>query len=174
MTLRSLAFVLTVVASTPPSVAEEFSDTALGAKIVYYESGGLNVPNFRYDRKHTAGGVCQMTKTNWERIAPTIDIDIVKFPNAGSASWHQQNQACWKLLETDGVNPWTCCNKDLKAYLAEHPVAAVPFPGERARTAAARTQTESVEPVRPESYRSPFIHPGPTPGNLVFSIKEAR
>ena len=121
MILRLSALTAVALLSATPLAAEELSETPLGTLIIQYESGGHNDPNFRYDSKHTAGGICQMTDTNWRRVAPTIDIDLVKFPNAGSASEHAQKQACWKLLAMDGVSPWTCCNKQLREYLAQQP-----------------------------------------------------
>jgi hypothetical protein len=114
-----------ILSAAGPLRAQDFAKTPIGALIVQDESGGHNVPNFRYDKHHTAGGKCQMTNETWRRIAPTIDIDLEKFPNAGSASEFQQNQACWKLLATDGVWPWTCCNKQLRDHLNQRPQLVV-------------------------------------------------
>jgi hypothetical protein len=96
---------------------------------LYESAGGQNVPNYRYDGPHghyTGGGPCQMTNTNWRRIAPTIDIDLAKFPTAGTASEHQQWQACWKLWSLDGYSPWTCCNSPLRKALRQARISEKP------------------------------------------------
>lgn len=115
--------------------------------IAAYESaGGQNIPNFLYDgpRGHrTAGGACQMTNTTWLRIAPTIDIDIVKFPVAGAASEFQQWQACWKLWSVDGYQPWICCNGRLREALG----ALFDSPSRQARRAATAPRSGAARAV---------------------------
>jgi hypothetical protein len=105
----------------PPTVARGQTDEWRPDLIAKYESsGGQNIPNWKFDGpqgRHSAGGVCQMLTHTWERVAPTIDIDIVKFPVAGAASEFDQWRACWKLWTLDGYDPWTCCNSQLRAVL---------------------------------------------------------
>ncbi len=158
--LTSLAAVAIISAS--PLAAEEFSKTPIGALIVQDESGGRNIPNGRYDAKHTAGGLCQMTDETWRRIAPMIDIDIAKFDKAGEASEFDQNRACFKLLAVDGVRPWTCCNKQLREHLA-----GTQAPG-RAKTStpdAAPAAAKSSSPLPPAN---PFVRPARTMPEMVF------
>lgn len=133
-----------------------FADEWRPDLIARYESdGGRNIPNFRYDETHTAGGVCQMTNTTWREIAPTIDIDIVKFPNAGSASEHQQWQACWKLHAVRGNQPWTCCNKTLARHLAKTPSGpARPQDNRKVGTVSDKQATLSTSPQQPEQTSS--------------------
>jgi hypothetical protein len=109
-----------------PSFADEWRPDLIA---MYESSGGQNVPNFRFDGPrgpHSAGGVCQMLTHTWERIAPTIDIDIVKYPVAGSAPEFDQWRACWKLWSVEGYSPWTCCNAKLRQALARRGMDASP------------------------------------------------
>lgn len=150
-----------------PALAQEWRPDLIAR---YESDGGRNVANFLYDGPnghYTAGGVCQMTDTTWRRIAPTIDIDIDKFPNAGSASEHMQWQACWKLWSIDGYSPWTCCNKKLRQALATP--ASLP-PREPTRELVRPAEA----PAAPAPTPYPFLSPGPTPGLLVFTLKGAR
>ncbi len=112
----SLGLTLIVALSPALAIADEFRADLIA---MYESDGGRNIPNGRYDVRHTAGGVCQMTNETWREVAPTIDIDLHKFPNAGSASEHQQWQACWKLHALRGNQPWTCCNPKLRKALAQ-------------------------------------------------------
>jgi hypothetical protein len=162
--LAALAAAVAIIGAAPLA-AEEFSQTPIGSLIVQDESGGENIPNFRYDAKHTAGGLCQMTNETWRRVAPTIDIDLEKFPNAGSASRFMQNQACWKLLAMDGVAPWTCCNKQLREHLAQHPppvnerrASEKPERSVSARPATAQPHVWDVFPNEPDE-QQPMASP---------------
>jgi hypothetical protein len=120
--------------------------------IAKYESeGGQNLPNYLFDGpygKRSAGGVCQMLTRNWVSIAPTIDIDLEKFPVAGTATEFDQWRACWKLWVRDGYGPWTCCNAKLRRALEAGEVRSVsqqPVPPRPSRVVAAA----SVRPQRP-------------------------
>jgi hypothetical protein len=100
-----------------PSFADEFRADLIAK---YESGGGQNIPNWKFDGpwgRYSAGGVCQMLTHTWERVAPTIDIDIVKFPVAGAASEFDQWRACWKLWTLEGYGPWTCCNVKLRQAL---------------------------------------------------------
>jgi hypothetical protein len=134
--------------------------------------GGRNIPNFKYDGPgghYTAGGVCQMTDTTWRRVAPTVDIDIEKFPNAGSASEHMQWQACWKLWSINGYSPWTCCNPKLRRALATSTAA---MPSREPAPDVKRIDAAPSAAPTPTPY--PFLSPGPTPGQLVFNVTGAQ
>jgi hypothetical protein len=109
-----------------PSFADEWRPDLIA---MYESSGGQNIPNFLFDGvrgTHSAGGVCQMLSQTWKWIAPTIDIDIVKFPVAGAASEFDQWRACWKLWDVEGYRPWTCCNAKLRQALEREGVGASP------------------------------------------------
>lgn len=113
----------------------------------YESAGGQNIPNFLFDGpygRHSAGGVCQMLTSKWQRIAPTIDIDIVKFPVAGSAPEFVQWQACWKLWATEGYVPWTCCNAKLRQALAAHESTPAVRPAHNTKEASPK----NPEPIR--------------------------
>jgi hypothetical protein len=89
------------------------------------ESQGQNVPNFRYDQRHTAGGILQITDTNWRTYAPQLDIDVNKYPNALSAPLLEQRRVGGLMLAREGVNPWTCCNDKLRRQLGDGTVVPV-------------------------------------------------
>jgi hypothetical protein len=119
-----------MVLTSAPGVALGQTDEWRPDLIAKYESeGGQNIPNFRFDGPqgpHSAGGVCQMLTHTWERIAPTIDIDVAKFPVAGAATEFDQWRACWKLWTVEGYTPWICCNARLRQVLGRRGVDATP------------------------------------------------
>ncbi len=82
------------------------------------ESDHRNIPNFRFDRTHTAGGFFQITDTNWRYYAPLVDIDLGKYPNAMSAPEELQGQVAGRMKADNGLMPWTCCNRVLRDHLA--------------------------------------------------------
>jgi len=109
----ALSAVLSIGAS-----AQELSQSSASELVMKYESeGGRNIPNFRFDRTHTAGGRFQITDTNWRHYAPMVDIDIDKWPNAMSAPEHLQGQVFGIMWAKEGATPWTCCNEKLKSIL---------------------------------------------------------
>jgi len=135
--------------------------------IARYESdGGRNIPNFRYDSRHTAGGVCQMTDETWREVAPTVDIDLTKFPNAGSASEHQQWQACWKLHALRGNQPWTCCNAQLRKALNS------PSPPEQTARDSSIPRNAPIAARPVIVFVNPFLSPSASSAEMVFTLKE--
>jgi hypothetical protein len=78
----------------------------------YYESGGRNVRNYRYDPQHTAQGHWQITNTNWRRLAPQLGITT---PTAMDASRDDQARVALALLRErpDGQRNWTDFNPAL-------------------------------------------------------------
>ena len=118
--LTTLAAIAIIGAS--PLAAEEFAKTPAGVLIAQYESdGGRNIPNFRFDPAHTAGGHFQITDTNWRIYAPLLGIDVNAYPNAMSAPEQLQGQVAGKMWAEQGFMPWTCCNKQLRDHLAQQP-----------------------------------------------------
>ena len=75
-------------------------------KIIQRESGGKNVPNYRYDATHTAGGFFQITDTNWNAYAPKLGIDVKQYPDALSAPADVQEQVAKQLYADHGLKPW--------------------------------------------------------------------
>lgn len=136
---------LVVLACAPSFARGQTAEWRPDLIAMYESSGGQNVPNYLFDGPggtHSAGGVCQMLTHTWETVAPTIDIDVVKFPVAGAASEFDQWRACWKLWTVAGYRPWTCCNAKLRQALdrqgTDHsPIRRVP--------SVAPTKEKSVE-----------------------------
>jgi hypothetical protein len=81
------------------------------------ESGHRNIPNYRYDAHHTAGGHWQITDTNWRHFAPMVDIDLAKWPNALSAPEQLQGQVAGIIRAKLGCLPWVPYNARLRAVL---------------------------------------------------------
>jgi hypothetical protein len=97
---------------TPPAVADLLAqrDRSWDAdlpRILRGETGGQgDVPNWRYDPRHTASGYIQITDTNWRRFAPKLGIDVQRYPTAMAApeSWQL---AVGKLMHRMyGIAPW--------------------------------------------------------------------
>lgn len=81
------------------------------------ESGGRNIPNYRYDSGHTAQGYDQITDTNWRNLAPGLGVTS---SHAMDASHDDQRRVADKLLgpNMEGVGNWSNFNPKLKADLA--------------------------------------------------------
>lgn len=113
--------------------------------------GGKNIPNWKFDGAygpHSAGGVCQMLTSTYLGVAPTIDIDVAKFPVLGTLDEFTQWRVCWKLWTMRGYEPWTCrgCNSKLRNVLENRGLA--PSRPERHHEAprAVTTQTSGKAP----------------------------
>lgn len=79
---------------------------AFWSRMVPGESGGKDVPNYRYDPTHTASGTAQITDTNWRAQAPKLGIDVRRYPTAMSAPLPYQ-KAVAKLMHREyGPAPW--------------------------------------------------------------------
>lgn len=96
---------------TPPAVSAILAqhdpswDASLPV-ILRHESANQDVPNYRYDPRHTAGGYLQITDTNWHTYAPKLGIDTQKYPTAMSAPREFQ-LAVGKLMHREqGIAPW--------------------------------------------------------------------
>jgi hypothetical protein len=77
------------------------------------ESDGRNIPNYRYDPRHTASGFWQVTDTNWKHYAPGLGIDVGKYPTAMSAPRNLQSQVAGKMYAEQGFKPWAPYNPNL-------------------------------------------------------------
>lgn len=111
-TIGTIASVALVMLSAPA-----FAQDRVAALVCQDESGCRNIPNYRFDAGHTAGGIFQITDTNWRFYAPQLDIDIEKYPNAMSAPEHEQGQVFGLMWAREGSRPWTCCNAKLTRHL---------------------------------------------------------
>lgn len=170
--MRGLA-IIGFVTFAPLPLAAQSSLPWMPALVMQHEShGGQNDPNFRYDSKHTAGGIFQIVDTTWRRVAPTVDIDIEKFPNAGSASDHQQKQVAWKLWATEGYWPWTCCNPPLRKVLRSIERAESVGPAEAGERHP--PQASGGRGADRKEWPNPFLAPAPSPAEMIFPLKEAR
>jgi hypothetical protein len=107
------------------------------------ESGDRNIPNFRFDDRHTAGGHFQITDTNWRHYAPLLGIDLAVWPNAMSAPEQLQGQVAGKMYAETGYMPWVPFNARLRRDLAAPETSR---PGSPALPAH--------QPASPESHRA--------------------
>jgi hypothetical protein len=148
-----------LLAATTPSYSQElvaaFSQTPQGDLISQDESGHRNIPNFRFDGRHTAGGLFMITDTNWRHYAPQLDIDLGKYPNAMSASEQLQGQVAGKMFAETGYMPWICCNKQLREHLDQPPLVRIKHlpPSEEHEThpSAAAVDAKPTDPFATES-----------------------
>lgn len=81
--------------------------------IEHHESKGKNVPNYRYDKGHTASGYWQITDTTWHGSAPKAGVDIEKYPTAMSAPREVQKTVAQTLFNEHGYAPWAPFNANL-------------------------------------------------------------
>ncbi len=109
------------------------------------ESGYRNIPNYRYDPKHTAGGNFQITDSTWRDTARGAGINTQQYPNAMSAPYPVQRAAATKLLETRGTQPWADFNPKLKADLAKGGDGE--FIGQLAQAGGKPQQAQALAPV---------------------------
>lgn len=96
---------------TPPAVAAilaqpDPSFDTFWARMLPRESGGRDVPNYRYDPTHTASGAAQITDTNWRAIAPRLGIDVRRYPTAMSAPLPYQKAVAKLMHRMYGQAPW--------------------------------------------------------------------
>lgn len=101
------------------------SDTAANL-VSHYESGNRNIPNYRYDPTHTAGGYFQITDTNWRSYAPHVGIDLNQYPTAISADYAAQRAVFDRMYAEQGFSPWLQFNPRLAEALGS---GRMPMPG---------------------------------------------
>lgn len=91
--------------------------------IQHYEdaSGDPAAKNYMYDRYHTAGGLLQITDTNWKKYAPTVGIDTNQFPSAISTAAlgpdtarELQRRVGKAMYQKEGFAPWAPFNPALR------------------------------------------------------------
>src|SRR5215471_2838083 len=102
---------------------------AFWAKMTPRESGGKDVPNFRYDPTHTASGPAQITDTNWKDWAPRLGIDIKRFPTAMSAKPEWQKAVTklgWMMY---GETPWDAAHGGSLPVTGQGGSQGIQYPG---------------------------------------------
>ena len=154
MILRTLlgatALCVVTAASAGAQALPDWRGNPTLVTIANAESGMKNIPNYRYDKTHTAGGNLQITDTNWRLYAPQLGIDIDKYPNALSAPEHEQGQVGGLMLAREGVNPWTCCNEKLRKIFGD---GASAQPVKKANNQSA--PSKAPEPKAADAPKSP-------------------
>ena len=126
------------------------------------ESDDRNIPNFRFDSRHTSGGHFQISDTNWRAEAPVLGIDLNVYPNALSAPEQLQGQVAGRMWAKYRYMPWVCCN----ARLRQHLRAGVAEPAQQPTP----TPAAQAAPPAPEvTHPNPFVRPARTPRELVFT-----
>lgn len=83
-----------------------------------FESGGKNIPNYKFGPGYTAQGHFQITNSTWKDIAKSAGIDLGVYPNAMSAPYDVQRQAAAALYQQRGFQPWAPHNPGLRGYIA--------------------------------------------------------
>jgi hypothetical protein len=85
-----------------------------------YESPEGNVPNYRFDSTHTAGGYFQITNTTWKQFAAEAGVSVSEYPTAMSAPKDIQRQVARTILTSPnggGIQHWSDFNPKLKQAL---------------------------------------------------------
>lgn len=116
--MKALAVLAALAVSYAPMIA--VAQTAFEWQphlVAMDESGNRNIPNFRFDARHTAGGHWQITDENWRRFAPAVGIDLNKWPNALSAPEQLQGQVAGKMWAVLRYLPWAPYNPRLRRDL---------------------------------------------------------
>ena len=70
------------------------------------ESGGRNVPNYKYGPGFSASGNFQMINSTWKRWAKAAGIDISKYPRAIDAPYDLQRRVAAQGFKMEGFKPW--------------------------------------------------------------------
>lgn len=128
--------------------------------IEHYESGGKNLPNYRYDKTHTASGFWQITDTNWKNYGPQLGIDVEKYPTAMSAPRDDQQKVAQKMYDEQGYKPWAPYNPALAraiggGYGKDPSVAAGKWNVDPSAISYAQARGDgSVWWMTPEEYRA--------------------
>ena len=134
------------------------------------ESADRNIPNLRFDPRHTAGGHFQITDTNWRHYAPLVDIDLNKWPNAMSAPEQLQGQVAGRMWAEQRYMPWVPYNprlrRDLRTAPAEHPRPVFDAGEDR------RASHPGLIPTPEVTHPNPFARPARTPRELAFTVQE--
>lgn len=109
------------------------------------ESGGKNVPNYKYGPGFTASGHYQMINPTWRRWAKAAGVDISQYPTAMSAPKEVQRAVAAHGFQTEGFKPWEA-TKHLVGQEARYGSPARPT-AQPAATAAAPGPTSPLPSV---------------------------
>lgn len=94
------------------------------AAIQQYEdaSGDPTALNYAYGPNNTAAGLYQINISTYNPIAQQLGLPQVgpgtSYANVGALSVEQQQEAAAYLYQTQGLQPWLCCNTALASYVA--------------------------------------------------------
>lgn len=124
------------------------------------ESGGRNIPNYRYDPTHTAQGNFQITNSTWRDTAPNAGVNLSQYPTAMSAPYPVQRQVAGELLNERGTQPWADFNPQLKRDLAK-----------RGGTQVAQADTGEMSDAGPQGGGLPAM---PVPPNFTQIYRETQ
>jgi hypothetical protein len=149
-----------LAAAIQAAYAEEFPKY----QVAMAESGLRNVPNFRFDRKHTAGGGWQITDSNW--VVYCHRAGVCHRPNALSATEWEQGQVAGYMWAEQGCLPWGPYNAQLRAEFQvcaspgkiARPSPASPSPRDEGQavvaTIAPAKEKRTTAPDRIEQFRA--------------------
>lgn len=87
--------------------------------IIGSESNWQNIPNYRYDPTHTAGGYGQITDSTWRQYAPLAGVDLERYPIAMKAPFEDQLRVMHAIQSERGVAPWANYNPQLANQLTK-------------------------------------------------------
>ena len=108
-----------------PNAGAQMADNsaALGL-IARDESGGRNIPNYRFDAGHTASGPLQITDTTWNRYAPSVGAPPLQYPaSPKDRPVSEQYKVGGAIFNKEGFAPWANFNPKLAADLKLSPEA---------------------------------------------------
>jgi uncharacterized protein (TIGR02594 family) len=111
------------------------------------ESGGKNVPNYKYGPGFSASGHFQMINATWQRWAKAAGIDISQYPRAIDAPYEVQRQVAAHGFKTEGFKPWEA-TKDLVGQEANYTA------GDGGALASTGTAPSPAAPARPSAYQT--------------------
>src|SRR6188768_1437093 len=96
--------------------------------IAQRESGGRNVPNYKYGPGFSASGYYQIINGTWQRWAKAAGIDISQYPTAMSAPPEVQRAVASQGFKMEGFRPWEATKHLVgqeKNYSLDEPVGGV-------------------------------------------------
>lgn len=115
------------------------------------ESGGKNVPNYKYGPGFSASGYYQMIDGTWRRWAKGAGIDISEYPTAMSAPKEVQRAVAEYGFQKEGFAPWEA-TKHLVGQEANYsPTAHVSTPAKAAADKVAPVEGPLPNSPLPES-----------------------
>jgi hypothetical protein len=113
------------------------------------ESGGRNVPNYRFDPTHTASGPLQITNTTYNETAPSAGAKpLGPGEYAMNRPLDEQYRVGGALLKQRGTSPWANFNPKLAADLK----ANLPPEHQQQGTQTATTAAAMLPPIMAGQY----------------------